>query len=83
MNTIDESVMALTLLGAPASTAAAELTLEFSDVISMPGLSGLEVARRATASWRERSGAPLPIFVFVTAYDEHAIEPSNWRRSTT
>src|SRR5438552_1233700 len=37
--------------------------------IQMPGLSGFEVARRLLS--REE---PLPAFVFVTAFDQHAIE---------
>ena len=41
--------------------------------IHMPGLSGLEVARRMRLA--ERTGAaPAPQIVFVTAYDAHAIE---------
>jgi two-component system, LytTR family, response regulator len=37
--------------------------------IHMPELSGLELVQRL----RERDG-PLPVVVFVTAYDEHAVE---------
>ena len=42
--------------------------LVFLDV-QMPGLNGFEVARRMLAD-----GPPLPAVIFVTAYDEHAIE---------
>lgn len=50
--------------------------LAFLD-IHMPGLSGLEVARRIRESAREqgREGATRsPHLVFVTAFDEHAVE---------
>lgn len=38
--------------------------------IHMPGLSGLEVARRLQADYK---GA-VPLMVFTTAYDQHAVE---------
>ena len=41
--------------------------------IRMPGLSGLEVARRLRERAREAGRRP-PLVVFVTAYDEHAVE---------
>lgn len=45
-------------------------TLCFLD-IRMPGLSGLEAARALAEDWPE--GAPFPLLVFVTAYDQYAI----------
>ena len=42
-------------------------TLCFLD-IRMPGLSGLEAARALAEDWPE--GAPFPLLVFVTAYDQ-------------
>src|SRR5262249_25527416 len=47
-----------------------EPDLVFLDV-QMPGLTGFEVARRLLA---DAGGHPLPNVIFVTAYDEHAIE---------
>ena len=41
--------------------------------IHMPGLSGLEVARRIHALRRQK-GVSVPEIVFITAFDEHAIE---------
>ena len=46
-----------------------EPDLVFLD-IQMPGLNGFEVARRLT----EREGEEMPALVFVTAFDQHAIE---------
>jgi len=40
--------------------------------IRMPGRSGLEVARELAEQWPDRQ--PFPLIVFVTAYDEHALE---------
>lgn len=40
--------------------------------IRMPGLSGLEVARALAEDWPD--GAAFPLLVFVTAYDQYAIE---------
>jgi DNA-binding LytR/AlgR family response regulator len=43
--------------------------------IRMPGLSGLEVARALAEDWPGGAAAPaFPLLVFVTAYDQHAIE---------
>ena len=43
--------------------------------IRMPGLSGLEVARALAEDWPGGTVAPaFPLLVFVTAYDQHAIE---------
>jgi DNA-binding LytR/AlgR family response regulator len=40
--------------------------------IRMPGLSGLEAAADIADQWPE--GTPLPLLVFVTAYDEYAVQ---------
>ncbi len=40
--------------------------------IRMPGLSGLEVAQAMLEDWPD--DAALPLLVFVTAYDMHAVE---------
>lgn len=40
--------------------------------IRMPGLSGLELAQALAEDWPE--GRPLPLIVFVTAYDEYALK---------
>jgi DNA-binding LytR/AlgR family response regulator len=49
-------------------------TICFLD-IRMPGLSGLEVARALAEDWPGGAAAPaFPLLVFVTAYDQHAIE---------
>ncbi|MFM2054042.1 MAG: hypothetical protein RL456_2079 [Pseudomonadota bacterium] len=43
--------------------------------IRMPGLGGLEVARAMAEAWPSAPGAPdFPLLVFVTAYDQHAVE---------
>ncbi len=38
--------------------------------IQMPGLSGLEVVE----AWRRDAGRPLPVVVFVTAFDQFALD---------
>jgi DNA-binding LytR/AlgR family response regulator len=38
--------------------------------VRMPGLSGLEVAESLAEDWRQ---GPLPLIVFVTAYDQYAL----------
>ena len=59
-------------------TAAVELALRhrpqlcFLD-IRMPGMTGLEAAQAITEDWPEEAGA-LPLFVFVTAYDQYALQ---------
>ena len=53
-----------------------EPDLVFMDV-QMPGLDGLGVIRRLREASRE-SGAPLPYFVMVTAYDQYAVEAFRW-----
>ena len=40
--------------------------------IRMPGLSGLEAAAELAEVWDE--GAPFPALVFVTAYDQYAVQ---------
>lgn len=56
--------------------AAAERTLALRpDVcffdIRMPGCSGLDAAQAVAEDWPD--GAPFPLLVFVTAYDDHAL----------
>jgi DNA-binding LytR/AlgR family response regulator len=63
---------------ARSGTAAVELALHhrpqvcFLD-IRMPGMSGLEAAQAIGEDWPEDAGA-LPLFVFVTAYDQYALQ---------
>ncbi|MDR7336077.1 LytTR family DNA-binding domain-containing protein [Roseateles asaccharophilus] len=58
--------------------AAVELALQhrprvcFLD-IRMPGMTGLEAAQAITEDWPDDAGA-LPLFVFVTAYDQYALQ---------
>jgi len=40
--------------------------------IRMPGMTGLEVATELAEEWPDDAG-PLPLIVFVTAYDEYAL----------
>ena len=40
--------------------------------IRMPGMTGLEAAQALTEDWPE--GKPLPLIVFVTAYDQYALQ---------
>lgn len=42
--------------------------------IRMPGQSGLEAARCLIEDWPAESGLPLPLVVFVTAYDDYALQ---------
>jgi DNA-binding LytR/AlgR family response regulator len=60
--------------GASAVAAALELRpdLLFLD-IRMPGLSGLEAAEAVAEDWPGPDGS-LPLVVFVTAYEQHAVE---------
>ena len=67
---IDEASNGLEALDACTSGRAPDVC--FLD-IHMPGLSGLEVARRLRARARE-DGVRAPHLVFVTAYDAYAIE---------
>lgn len=63
---------------AGSGTAAVELALRhqprvcFLD-IRMPGMNGLEAAQAITEDWPDDAGA-LPLFVFVTAYDQYALQ---------
>lgn len=41
--------------------------------IRMPGMSGLEAAQAIAEDWPD-DGTPLPALVFVTAYDEYALQ---------
>lgn len=41
--------------------------------ISMPGMSGLDAACALADAWPDGAG-PLPLIVFVTAYDQHAVQ---------
>ncbi len=62
---------------APHGQAAVDLALAkqpalcFLD-IRMPGLSGLEAAAAIAEDWPE--GSPFPLLVFVTAYDQYALQ---------
>ncbi|HEU5294858.1 MAG TPA: response regulator, partial [Burkholderiaceae bacterium] len=40
--------------------------------IRMPGLSGLEVAQALAEDWP--AGEPFPLLVFITAYDQYALQ---------
>ena len=40
--------------------------------IRMPGMTGLEAAQALTEDWPD--GKPLPLLVFVTAYDQYALQ---------
>jgi DNA-binding LytR/AlgR family response regulator len=43
--------------------------------IRMPGMSGLEAAQALAEDWPDDPGAPpFPLVVFVTAYDEYALQ---------
>jgi DNA-binding LytR/AlgR family response regulator len=43
--------------------------------IRMPGMSGLEAAQALAEDWPDGPGAPaFPLIVFVTAYDEYALQ---------
>ena len=41
--------------------------------IRMPGMSGLEAAQALAEDWPD-GGAPFPLLVFVTAYDQYALQ---------
>lgn len=41
--------------------------------ISMPGMTGLEAAEALAEDW-PHAGKPLPLIVFVTAYDQYALQ---------
>jgi DNA-binding LytR/AlgR family response regulator len=42
--------------------------------IRMPGLTGLEAVQALAEDWPETNGRPFPLVVFVTAYDQFAVE---------
>jgi len=42
--------------------------------IRMPGMTGLEAAQALAEDWPIETGAPLPLIVFVTAYDQYALQ---------
>ncbi|MEY4907034.1 MAG: hypothetical protein RL260_752 [Pseudomonadota bacterium] len=69
------SIVALTTNGVQAldRTLALRPDVCFLD-IRMPGLTGLEVARALAEDWPADPGAPFPLLVFVTAYDQHAVQ---------
>jgi DNA-binding LytR/AlgR family response regulator len=52
---------------------AAKPDLLFLD-IRMPGLSGLEAAADLADAWPAPSGPAFPLIVFVTAYDQYAVQ---------
>lgn len=58
-------------LAAAAQTLALRPRVCFLD-IRMPGQSGLEAAQAITEDWPDESA--LPLFVFVTAYDQYALQ---------
>lgn len=66
---------------APHGQAALDLALQhrpdlcFLD-IRMPGMSGLEAAAALAEDWQDGPGAdrPFPLLVFVTAYDQYALQ---------
>lgn len=57
---------------AVAQTRALQPDLLFLD-IRMPGMSGLDAAQGLAEDWPE-TGKPFPLIVFVTAYDQYALE---------
>ena len=42
--------------------------------IRMPGMTGLEAAQALAEDWPIETGASLPLIVFVTAYDQYALQ---------
>jgi len=68
----------LQMLGiAPHGQAAVEQALALKPTICfldirMPGMTGLEAARAMAEDWPD--GQPLPLMVFVTAYDQYALQ---------
>lgn len=42
--------------------------------IRMPGMTGLEAAQVLAEDWPADGGVPLPLVVFVTAYDQYALQ---------
>jgi len=68
-------VVAMATHGQEAVTMALERQPEvcFLD-IRMPGLTGLEAAAQLADDWDDRAGRPFPLLVFVTAYDQFALQ---------
>lgn len=68
----------LTVIGTPEDgpAAAAMALRELPDVlfldVQMPGATGLDVAAEVADEWPE--GPPLPLLVFVTAFDQYAVQ---------
>ena len=71
----DLAVTAVATNGVQALARALELRPDvcFLD-IRMPGLTGLEVARALAEDWTDDPGVPFPLLVFITAYDQHAVQ---------
>lgn len=72
----DLTVTAVASNGVQALARALELRPDvcFLD-IRMPGMTGLEVARALAEEWPDGPGtARFPLLVFVTAYDQHAVQ---------
>ncbi|MGH8831854.1 MAG: LytR/AlgR family response regulator transcription factor, partial [Polaromonas sp.] len=73
------SLQVLASVGDGASAVAQALQLQpdvlFFD-IQMPGLSGLEAAAELADAWPapEPAAKPFPALVFVTAYDQYAVQ---------
>ncbi len=42
--------------------------------IRMPGMTGLEAAQAIAEDWPDDSARPFPLIVFVTAYDQYALQ---------
>ncbi|WP_280154970.1 LytTR family DNA-binding domain-containing protein [Piscinibacter sp. XHJ-5] len=42
--------------------------------IRMPGMSGLEAAQALAEDWPDEAQQPFPLIVFVTAYDQYALQ---------
>src|SRR5439155_24349513 len=42
--------------------------------IRMPGMTGLEAAQALAEEWPVDARRPLPLIVFVTAYDQYALQ---------
>lgn len=68
-------ILASVVHGAAAVTQALALRPDvlFLD-IRMPGMSGLEAAAALAEDWPENADAPFPLLVFVTAYDQYALQ---------
>src|SRR5258706_10614409 len=42
--------------------------------IRMPGMTGLEAAQAIAEDWPDDAAQPFPLIVFVTAYDQYALQ---------